>query len=185
MIERALEFGFFLDLKRLEDTIRPLLEQAGYRLYDLEFVGRTLRVYIEKPGDSVGIDDCVETSRLLNPLLDVEDLIPGGRYELEVSSPGLERVLKRAEHFSSAVGSEVVLHTIESMEKWSPQDAFFSQRRKLKGKLTGFDGVCLSMESEGRQISLPMSALSKAHISFELEKGEKKGSQNKGKKGSA
>ena len=72
-----------LDIDKVESVIRPFIEKSGLSLYDIEFLGRILRVSIEKPG-GVSLEDCVETSRLLNPLLDVEDLVPGGKYELEV-----------------------------------------------------------------------------------------------------
>jgi ribosome maturation factor RimP len=96
------------------DQVRKLADEVaqreGCRLYDLEVAGgRTLRVYIEKLTGGASIDDCVNVSRGLNLMLDVEDPIPGGRYELEVSTPGLERKLTQLWHFEKAVGEKVRL----------------------------------------------------------------------------
>src|ERR1035438_4623532 len=118
-----------MDLKKIEDVITPLIEKSGYTVYDIEFVGRTLRVSIEKPDGAVGINDCVETSRMLNPLLDVEDIISGGRYELEVSSPGLDRSLRRPEHFTRALGEKIHVTTREPLSQWNGSDPFFEKRK--------------------------------------------------------
>ena len=101
------------------DQIRKLAEEVslreGCRLYDLEIAGgRTLRVYIEKLPDGASLDDCVNVSRGLNLMLDVEDPVPGGRYELEVSTPGLERKLTQLWHFEKAVGEKVRLSNKQS-----------------------------------------------------------------------
>src|SRR5262245_53641529 len=62
--------------------------REGCRLYDMELRDRTLRAFIDRTPGGVSVDDCANVSRGLNLRLDVEDAIPGGRYELEVSSPG-------------------------------------------------------------------------------------------------
>src|SRR5262249_32900721 len=98
------------------ERVRKLAEEVaireGCRLYDLEFAGgphRTLRVFIEKDDGGASLEDCVNVSRGLNLMLDVEDPIPGGRYELEVSTPGLERKLTQLWHFEKAIGEFVQL----------------------------------------------------------------------------
>ncbi len=98
------------------EQIRAFAEEVavreGCRLYDLEFhegPNRTLRIFIDKQPGGVTLEDCVNVSRGLNLRLDVEDAIPGGRYELEVSSPGLERKLTQLWHFSGAIGQTVQL----------------------------------------------------------------------------
>lgn len=96
------------------EQIRRFAEEVAVRegcvLYELEFQeggGRTLRVFIDKDPGGVSIDDCVNVSRGLNLRLDVEDVVPGGRYELEVSSPGLDRKLTQPWHFEKAVGKTI------------------------------------------------------------------------------
>ena len=96
------------------DQVRKLADEVaqreGCRLYDLEVAGgRTLRIYIEKMDGGASLDDCVNVSRGLNLMLDVEDPIPGGRYELEVSTPGLERKLTQLWHFQKAINERVRL----------------------------------------------------------------------------
>jgi ribosome maturation factor RimP len=93
-------------LQKIEILANDVALREGVKIYDIEFSGgaqgRILRIYIDKEG-GVGVDDCANVSRGLNLLLDVEDPIPGGKYVLEVSSPGLDRVLKKNWHFEQAV----------------------------------------------------------------------------------
>jgi ribosome maturation factor RimP len=163
-----------LDLQKpepiIEALIRPLIEQSGYTIYDVEFVGRTLRVSIERPDGTVSIDDCVETSRMINPLLDVEDVIPGGRYELEVSSPGLDRPLRRPEHFTRTIGEKIHVTTREPMSIWNGADAFFDKRKNVRGILVEFDGSTLKLKEEGgHDVVIPLDAVTRAYVDFELK----------------
>ncbi|MCB0351495.1 MAG: ribosome maturation factor RimP, partial [Bdellovibrionales bacterium] len=104
-------------LKLLADEVS---RREGCLLYDLEFSGnpknRVLRVFIEAEKETVSIEQCANVSRGLSLLLDVEDLIPGGNYELEVSSPGIERPLRLPWHFQKAIGQEVKLVTFDPIE---------------------------------------------------------------------
>ncbi len=167
-----------MDLQKIEEVIRPLVEQNGLRLYDVEFQGRTLKVFIHKDGGA-SINDCAETSRLLNPVLDVEDLVPGGRWELEVSTPGLDRDLKKPHHFESALGEMIHVITTQPLSNWNKgtdeNDKFFEKRKKIKGKLIKFDQSNLEIETDGRMVIVPIHNLSRAYVNFELIKGPKKG----------
>ncbi|MEK6554972.1 MAG: ribosome maturation factor, partial [Bdellovibrionota bacterium] len=85
--------------EKIKGLAQEVCEREGCSLYDIEFVGagrhRVLRIYIEANGEGqVTVEQCANVSRGLSLQLDVEDVIPGGQYELEVSSPGLERMLK-------------------------------------------------------------------------------------------
>lgn len=87
----------------------------GYEIIELEFTGgpggmHILRVYIDKPGGGIGLDDCTAVSQALNPVLDREDYI-GENYYLEVSSPGIDRPLRRPEDFARFVGEPVRVTT--------------------------------------------------------------------------
>ena len=99
-------------LEKITNLILPIAEREGVKLYDLESVtegGRPiLRVYISKPKGlgSVSLDDCSRVSQALSLQLDVEDIIPFS-YDLEVSSPGLERKLTKDWHYVDAVGEDV------------------------------------------------------------------------------
>ena len=94
---------------RLIARFEPVLKDAGYELVEVEFVmgpgGGTLRVYIDSP-EGIDLDDCAEASHLISELLDADDPFPGA-YSLEVSSPGLDRVLRTPEHFARFVDNRV------------------------------------------------------------------------------
>lgn len=91
--------------------VRPIVEENGLILWDVEYVSEggqwVLRVYIDKE-DGVSIEDCEKISRAVDPILDEKDPIPTS-YTFEVSSAGLERPLKRPEHFMKFLGSPVEL----------------------------------------------------------------------------
>lgn len=112
--------------KRLENIISEIVTQNDCILYDMELCGsgnnRILRIYIDKYDKyidkidkidkktaNVTLSDCERVSKSLSLLLDVEDIIPGGSYKLEVSSPGIERVLKKIWHFEKVIGKEISL----------------------------------------------------------------------------
>jgi ribosome maturation factor RimP len=159
---------------KIEELIRPLIESSGLTLYDVEFVGRILRVSIEKVG-GVGINECVETSRMLNPLLDVEDVVSGGSYELEVSSPGLDRNLRRPEHFQGALGEKIKLTTGQPLVKWNVSDAYFEKRKNFSGVLKEYNEGFLIIIDESREVKIPLSEVTRAYIDFELKTTPKKG----------
>jgi ribosome maturation factor RimP len=113
---------FFLDAgmstlsERLWRVIEPTASELGLELVDVEWKPAgpvaLLRVFVDRPG-GVTLEECARLSRRLDPLLDVEDLIPG-RYHLQISSPGLDRPLRRPADFARAVGERVRL-TLRAM----------------------------------------------------------------------
>ena len=117
--------------KKVESWLLPVLEEHGFELVDVEYVkeGGTycLRVYIDKP-EGVGILDCETVSRALSEQLDREDFIPDA-YNLEVSSPGLGRTLKKDKHLQASLGREVEVRLYKPVEKC----------RDFSGTLEGFD----------------------------------------------
>lgn len=109
-----------LDLEHVRGIAERVTASNGLELVDVEFRGaggkaRMLRLFIDKPG-GVTHDDCEAVSREVGTILDVEDAVPGGSYTLEVSSPGLDRKLTRADEFARFVGSKVKLTTREPVE---------------------------------------------------------------------
>ncbi|WP_405223756.1 ribosome maturation factor RimP [Lentisalinibacter sediminis] len=146
-----------------EDEIRQLLEPTlatmGYELVDLEArIGGKglLRLYIDKP-EGVSLEDCERVSHQVSGVLDVEDPIPG-EYVLEVSSPGLDRPLKRPEHFERFVGSEakVALRV--------PLDG----RRRFRGTLEGVEDGYVAMRVDGELYRLRIADIDKARLVPEL-----------------
>ncbi|MCK5110007.1 MAG: ribosome maturation factor RimP [Arcobacteraceae bacterium] len=93
----------------LEESIKIAVEGCGVRLYDTttarEHDNNIFRIYISSP-DGISLDKCAEVSRMVSPLLDVNEPM-NGKYKLEVSSPGIERKLKTLNHFIGSVGENV------------------------------------------------------------------------------
>lgn len=125
-------------LTQLRELAEQVAAREGCLLYDLEFAGssRTLRVFIDKNDGGVGVEDCTNVSRGLNLILDVEDVIPGGAYDLEVSTPGLERKLTLPWHYQKVIGKTVKL-------TYRDQD----------GKIQTYEGILQTVESTGLHLS--------------------------------
>lgn len=179
--------------EKVERMAREVAEREGCEIYDVELVGgggsRALRVFIDKAdGAGVSIDDCSNVSRGLNLLLDVEDVIPGGAYNLEVSSPGLERPLRTPVHFRRAAGSRAFVKTFETFAELNP-DLDEALRTKL-GRSKQLEGVIVGVEdgvsSVGEQlvfdaetggttirVKLPLAKLTKANTVYVFETNEK------------
>lgn len=140
----------------LENLLEPELSRMGYELVDLELhlAGRAsvLRVFIDGP-DGITVDDCAKVSHRISGVLDVEDPIPG-EYNLEVSSPGLDRPLRRASHFVKYAGSEIRVR----MQKGHPG------RRRLKGRLDGLEDGEIVMTVDGEQVRLPREKIESARL---------------------
>jgi len=104
-----------IDLDKISRKINEIIENMGMRFYELDYnnLSRTLRVYIDKERGGVTIGDCQKISNTILRELDETDLI-NFPYTLEVSSPGVERVLKRPEHYSWAMGKIVEIDTGEN-----------------------------------------------------------------------
>lgn len=127
--------------KRTEALIGPIAEANGVSVYDVEYVkegsGYYLRAYIDKP-EGVNILDCEKVSRALSDELDREDFIPDA-YTLEVSSPGLGRVLKKDKHLQSGIGQKVEIRLFK------PQEGC----KEFSGILESFDGKEITLADEG------------------------------------
>lgn len=95
----------------LQEAVAPVVESLGLELVDLNFNRGLLRVTVDREGGA-DLDAISEATREISNALDRDDIVPGGRYTLEVSSPGLERPLKTAAQFRRAVGEEVVVRTL-------------------------------------------------------------------------
>lgn len=130
--------------------IKALCEEAGLEFYDDELVsenGRKIyRVYIMKDG-GVSLQDCTNFSELLSPILDVEPPTDG-EYSLEVSSVGLERTLKKIEHFQKSIGELVKIST--------------KAKESIEAKLLAVDGDLISLETQEGVLKLEFSEIKKA-----------------------
>jgi len=137
--------------------IAPVVEAAGFRLVRLRLMGgktKTLQVMAERPDGSMNVDDCAELSRALSAFLDEEDPIDG-EYNLEVSSPGIDRPLTLLSDFVRWAGHEAKIEL-------SAPDA--SGRRRFKGLLLGLDGTDVAIEAEGSRHSFPFAGIAEAKL---------------------
>lgn len=129
----------------VENIAAPIAEKLGLSIWDIEFVkeGSTyfLRFFIDK-NCGVGIDDCEAFSRAIDPVLDETDPIEQS-YCLEVSSPGIERELKRDWHFEKYIGAMIKVRLIRPDDKG---------RRDLVGKLAAFDGEYVTIDLGGETL---------------------------------
>jgi ribosome maturation factor RimP len=136
-----------------EDRVRGIAERvagsSGLEVVEIEFRGggksRVLRVFLDKPA-GVTHEDCAQFSREFGTILDVEDVVPGGTYVLEVSSPGLDRKLNRAADYERFAGSKVKLMTREPV----------NGNRHFEGRLESFHDGRLTLDlSEARRKHRP------------------------------
>ncbi|MBW8826725.1 MAG: ribosome maturation factor RimP [Acidobacteria bacterium] len=97
--------------EHIAELVAPVLADTEHSLYDIELAGATVRVLI----DGASLEDLQRLSPLISEALDDDDLMPA-RWYLEVSSPGLERTLRRPEHFTAAIGSQVKIKTTATTE---------------------------------------------------------------------
>jgi len=152
--------------ERVTAIAEPLLASLGLELVELEYkrFGRSmvLRLFIDRPG-GVTLDDCASVSRELSQVLDVEDFIREF-YTLEVSSPGLDRPLKKESDYLRYTGRLVKLRTFELL----PDDAG-NLRKTFVGTLVGLeDGIVRLTLQEGQSASLPLGKIAKANLEFEI-----------------
>ena len=148
-----------MELERIRDAAERAARTAGVEVVDVEWkIGkqRFLRVYIDKP-EGVSHSDCQAVSEQLGVLLDVEDLVPGSRYILEVSSPGLDRKLTKATDFERFVGRLARISTMEPVDN----SKFF------EGRLAGHADGLVKIDVKGRIIELPLAGIRKANLVVE------------------
>lgn len=147
-------YGKQLELQQL---LAPAITRAGFELWGLEYspqnASALLRIYIEHPERLVTITDCETVSREISALLDVHDPI-AGEYQLEVSSPGVDRPLFTAAQFARYIGSEVKLETLLPVQG----------RRRFKGPIIAVDGEQIEVEVDQVRYRLAARDLTKARI---------------------
>ena len=145
-------------MAKVTDTVaelaRPYVEQAGCTLWDVEYIKEAgewfLRVYLDKEG-GVSIDDCEAVSRPLSDALDEADPIAGS-YTFEVSSAGLDRPLRRPEHFAQCMGQQV------DVRLYRPVDG----RKAYTGVLSGYEDGDVTVD--GRRFPKGEVALVRLHV---------------------
>lgn len=151
-------------LDRLWEMVEPLAAGQGLEVVDIEIrhegsSGRVLRVYLDRvgePDEAPGVDDLGRVSRELGDLLDVYDVVAGS-YTLEVSSPGVNRPLRKPEHFARFVGRRVRVHAGE----------LIGGRRNFRGPLHHAGGEGVTVLQDGREVFIPFGLIVKANVEYE------------------
>ncbi|XGC82143.1 ribosome maturation factor RimP [Bdellovibrio bacteriovorus] len=166
-------------METVKNMAQTAATQEGCLLYDVEFVGlgkgRTLRVFIDKEDGNVTIDDCSNVSKALNEFLDAdENLIPGEAYNLEVSTPGLERHLKQPWHFQKAVGKKIYVKTTKAFESAGVTDKKWKAGKTVEDILESADEKGIRFVIKGVELNVPYEMIDKAKVIFEMTKGQKK-----------
>jgi len=147
--------------QRVMDLLEPTVTALGYELLGVEYLAQgkhsRLRLYIDSP-NGIGLGDCEAVSRQVSGVLDVDDTIQG-QYNLEVSSPGLDRPLFRAEHYARYTGQTVRLRTHQPHQG----------QRNFRGRIESVqDGAIYISMDDGSQMSLEIDDIDKANLVPEL-----------------
>jgi ribosome maturation factor RimP len=153
-------------VSRMTELAGPLAASLGMELVDIEYKreGRAmvLRLFVDREG-GVTLDDCAQVSRELSELLDVEDFVQE-HYTLEVSSPGLNRPLKKSADYERYRGRLVRIKTFDLF----PDDAG-NPRKTFVGELLGLDNMVVRLKlNEGQTAGIPLDKVAKANLEFEI-----------------
>ena len=148
--------------QKLTDMLRPAVEEVGKKLLGCEFISAgnhsVLRLFIDHE-NGIEVDDCAEVSRQVGAILDVEDPI-SSEYNLEVSSPGLDRPLFEMSQFQAVIGE--IINVKLSMP--------LNGRRKFKGKLQAIENDTLVVLLDGEEYELIFSNVDKANLVYNFDK---------------
>jgi ribosome maturation factor RimP len=170
-----------VNLEKIREAAERVARSEGLEVLDVEWkIGkqRFLRVYIDRvpPGKPAGATegeevanpypkishaDCERVSQQLSVILDVEELVPGPGYILEISSPGMDRALKKAEDFQRFAGRSAKISTLEPV----------GEAKFFEGRLKGFAEGKVRMELKGKEsrvVEIPLETIRKANLAIEF-----------------
>ncbi len=149
-----------IDIEKLRNIAEPVVRGQGYELVEVEWAGSpggyVLRVYIDREG-GISHQDCADVSHQLSATLDVADIIPV-RYSLEVSSPGLDRPLRKESDFKRFVGKRAKIRTRRPVGE---------SRRNFSGILVGVEGGKVRIDVGDQVCDVPVDSIEKANLVFE------------------
>ena len=158
-------------VSRAEALVEPLVRAEGFELVELEYVrepaGWVLRLFIDRPGrdpmakeGGVGLEECARVSHAVETALEVEELVPHA-YSLEISSPGINRPLRRPEHFQKVVGKRVKVKTFGPVGE--------PPRKSFTGTLIQSSVSDITVQVEGGgAFHIPIRDIAKANLDFEF-----------------
>ncbi len=144
---------------KVENLLKNIIEDLGYELYDVLYVkeGKDfyLRVVIDKP-DGIDINDCEKVNNSINDVLDEADYIKD-QYFLEVSSPGLERNLRKNKHFQAQVGNEILIKLFKPLEK----------QKEIRGILKSYSEDEMILVQNEKEIKIEVKNIALARTVFD------------------
>lgn len=139
--------------EKVESLVKPKIEELGYILYDVEYIKEAkdyyLRIFIDRP-EGINIQDCEKVNDIVNPLLDKADYIKD-QYFLEVSSPGIERILRKDEHLKQNIGTEILVKLFQKDEMG---------KKEQQGILKSYDQNKIIIEQPSEEISIERKNIS-------------------------
>jgi ribosome maturation factor RimP len=146
---------------KVRDIAERVASSEGIEIVEVQLLGgggsRLLRIFIDKP-QGVTHADCEFVSQQVGTILDVEDVMPGARYTLEVSSPGVERKLTKPREFERFVGRKIKVQLRQPVDN----------QRHWAGALTSFaEGIITLEPAPGRSVQFPLEQVEKANLKFE------------------
>lgn len=143
--------------ERIEEQIRPTIEDMGFRLVRLQISGGPtvkLQIMAERPDDGgISVEECATISRAVSALLDVDDPIDDA-YTLEVSSPGIDRPLVGRDDFDRYAGFDARIETNRPIDG----------RRRFKGRLQGMNGDAVLINVDGDEVSVGLADVQRAKL---------------------
>ena len=151
----------------LEPVFEPVIEQAGFKLVRLRMMGgasRTLQVMAERPDGSMDVEGCTTLSHVLLDFIEAEDPIEGD-YEIEVSSPGIDRPLTRLTDFARWSGHEAKIELNAPIESvGDSQGDNIKGRRRFRATLLGLDGQDVMIRADNSDVKFPFRAIANAKL---------------------
>lgn len=148
--------------EKVTRLVEPVLAGRGLELVDVEWRrearGAVLRLLVDRPGGAADLDELSKLSRECSDVLDVEEAIPGS-YTLEVSSPGINRPLRKPDHFSRFVNKRVRVRTVDPIDG----------QRNFLGRLSLVSETGILLDDDtGKEVSVPFSLIEKANYEHEF-----------------
>jgi len=147
---------------QVEELVHPIANRMGLETVDVQIHGdakRTvLRVLMDRPEGGITVDECAKVNEALSRQLDLYDLFPH-KYTLEVSSPGLDRLLRTDAEFRRFAGRRADVMTAEPVQG----------QRRLRGVILGVVGESVVIELDGRQVQIPKAQILQARLIVDME----------------
>jgi ribosome maturation factor RimP len=172
MTETTTQYGSPV-LDKVATLVAPIISDLGLEIYDLEFASGTLRITVDTPAgqeSGVSLDTIALATRLIGREFDHADPVPG-RYTLEITSPGLERPLRKPAHFARELGKEVAVRLVAAIDG----------HRRVQGVLVRSDAVTATVALEAGEFTFPIDQVERAKTVFVWGPAPKPGKAPKGK----